>query len=75
MKRDKSRDAQYWIFADIQYADMLQLVANNQYWYWYIYILFLILHRKDHQVSSVVELKHSIIIHALTVLAHQQMQA
>ncbi len=67
-------------FADIPYANILQLI-----WPWSIiivytdtniYVYFLpTLNCRDHEVSSVVEFPYSIIMHTLTVLACQQMQA
>ncbi len=61
-------------FADIWYADIFQLTLQLIDIYVYVYFLP-IPHRRDHQVSSVVEFIYSIISHTLTVMACQQMQA
>ncbi len=60
-----------WLFADIWYDGIFQLIwpiINTD-----MYIFFPTPNPKDHQVSSIVEFTHSIIMHTLTVLAHQQM--
>ncbi len=64
----------FGFFADIQYADNLQLIwpiIDTD-----IYVYFLPTPNcRDHQVSSVVEFTYGIIMHTLTVLACRQMQA
>ncbi len=58
------------LFADIQYADILQLIwpifdtDTDMYVYF-----FPTPNRRDRQVSSVVEFTCSIVLHTLTVLA------
>ncbi len=60
-------------FADIQYADILQLIWLIIDTDIYVY-LFPTPNCRDHQVSSVVKFTYSIIMHTLTMLTHQQMQ-
>ncbi len=64
------RDAQYWIFADIQYANILQFIWPIIDTDTDIYVYFFPTPNcRDHQVSSVVELTYSIIMHTLNMWA------
>ncbi len=62
-------------FADIQNADILQLIWPIIDTDTDICIFFPTPKCRDHQVSSVVEFTYSIIMQTLTVMACQQMQA
>ncbi len=63
-------------FADIQYADIFQLIwlIINTHTKINVYF-FPTPYCRDHQVSSVVEFTHSIIVQTPTMLAQWQMQA
>ncbi len=65
-------------FADIQYSNILQfiwLIIDTDTILIHMYIFFPTPICREHQVSSFVEFKYSIIMHTLTMLACQQMQA
>ncbi len=63
-------------FADIRYADILQLIWPTIDTDTDIYVYFFPTpNHRDHRVSFEVEFTYSIIIHSLTVLARWQMQA
>ncbi len=67
-------DARYWIRCPYPICWYFTAhLADNRCWY--MYTFFLPPNCSNHQVSSIVELTYSIIMHTLTVLACRLMQA